>query len=130
TLNVDVIVSSGGTLAALAAKRATNSVPIVFIGVGDPVEEGLVASLARPGGNITGLSSFTPELIGKRLELLKQAVPGASLIAFLLKPDAVSARTKEAWLKDAEVAARALAVGLQVFEAQVIGPRLVVRFEC
>jgi putative tryptophan/tyrosine transport system substrate-binding protein len=118
TLNVDVIVSSGGTLAALAAKRATNSVPIVFIGVGDPVEEGLVASLARPGGNITGLSSFTPELIGKRLELLKQAVPGASLIAFLLKPDAVSARTKEAWLKDAEVAARALAVGLQVFEAQ------------
>src|SRR5215471_4737716 len=75
TLNVDVIVSSGGTAAALAAKRATTAVPIVFIGVGDPVAEGLVASLAHPGGNITGLSSFTPELIGKRLELLNQAVP-------------------------------------------------------
>ena len=62
TLNVDVIVSAGGTLAALAAKRVTTSVPIVLIGVGDPVAEGLVASLAHPGGNITGLSSFTPEL--------------------------------------------------------------------
>jgi putative ABC transport system substrate-binding protein len=90
----------------------------VFIGVGDPVAEGLVASLAHPGGNITGLSSFTPELIGKRLELLKQAVPGVSLIALLIKPDAVSEHTKEAWLKDAEVAARALGVGLQVFEAR------------
>jgi putative tryptophan/tyrosine transport system substrate-binding protein len=117
-LNVDVIVSAGGTLAALAAKRATSSVPIVFSGVGDPVEEGLVASLAHPGGNITGLSSFTPDLIGKRLELLKQAVPGVRLIAFLLKPDAVPERTKEAWLKEAEVAARALGVGLQVFEAR------------
>jgi putative ABC transport system substrate-binding protein len=61
----------------LAAKRATTSIPIVLLGVGDPVAEGLVASLAHPGGNITGLSAFTPELIGKRLELLKQAVPGS-----------------------------------------------------
>ena len=101
TLNVDVIASAGGTLAALAAKRATTSIPIVPLGVGDPVAEGLVASLAHPGGNITGLSAFTPELIGKRLELLKQAVPGISLIAFLLKPDA--GVSMEAGLKEAEV---------------------------
>ena len=77
TLNVDVIASAGGSAAALAAKRATTSIPIVLLGVGDPVAEGLVASLAHPGGNITGLSAFTPDLIGKRLELLKQAVPGS-----------------------------------------------------
>ena len=116
TLNVDVIATAGGTAAALAAKRATTSIPIVLLGVGDPVAEGLVASLAHPGGNITGLSAFTPELIGKRLELLKQAVPGVNLIAFLLKPDA--ARSMEAGLKEAEVAARALGVGLQVVEAR------------
>ena len=109
---------AGGTAAALAAKRATTSIPIVMLGVGDPVAEGLVASLAHPGGNITGLSSFTPELIGKRLELLNQAVPEVSLIAFLLKPDAVPERTKEAWLKEAKVAVQALGVGLQVFEAR------------
>ena len=100
----------------MAAKRATTSIPIVLLGVGDPVAEGLVASLAHPGGNITGLSAFTPELIGKRLELLKQAVPGISLIAFLLKPDA--AQSMEAGLKGAEVTARALGVGLQVVEAR------------
>ena len=116
TLNVDVIASGGGTASALAAKRATTSIPIVLLGVGDPVAEGLVASLAHPGGNITGLSAFTPDLIGKRLELLKQAVPGISLIAFLFKPDA--APSMEAGLKEAEVAARALGVGLQVVEAR------------
>ena len=116
TLNVDVIASGGGTASALAAKRATTSIPIVLLGVGDPVAEGLVGSLAHPGGNITGLSAFTPDLIGKRLELLKRAVPGVSLIAFLLKPDA--APSMEAGLKEAEVAARALGVGLQVVEAR------------
>jgi putative ABC transport system substrate-binding protein len=121
TLNVDVIVAAGGTLAAVAAKRATTSVPIVFTGVGDPVGEGLVAGLARPGGNITGVASFTPELVGKRLELIKQVVPEVDLIAFLLKPDAMSERTKEAWVKEAEVAARALGVRLQVVEAR--GPK-------
>ena len=64
---VDVIVTFGGTLSAQAAQRATTSVPIVFQAVGDPVSEGLVASLARPGGNMTGLSFFAPDLIGKRL---------------------------------------------------------------
>src|SRR5215831_9904117 len=73
-LKVDVIVASG-TLAAVAAKRATSSIPIVFPTVGDPVTDGLVISLARPGGNVTGLSNLTPELVGKCLELLKQAIP-------------------------------------------------------
>ena len=87
--NVDVIVAFGGTLSAQAAQRATTRVPIVFHAVGDPVAEGIVASLARPGGNITGLSFFAPELIGKRLELLKQAAPQTKLIALLIKPDSM-----------------------------------------
>jgi putative ABC transport system substrate-binding protein len=116
-LKVDVIVAAGGTLSALAAKQTTTAVPIVFTGVGDPVAEGLVTSLARPGGNITGLSAVAPELIGKWLELLKEAAPGVSLVALLLKPD-VEPRAKEARLKEADVAARALGVGLQVFEAR------------
>jgi len=77
-LKVDVIVTSGGTSAALAAKQATRTLPIVFIGVGDPVTSGLVASLARPGGNATGLSVVAPELISKRIELLTQAVSASS----------------------------------------------------
>ena len=68
--------SAAGTLAALAAKRATTTIPIVFGTVGNPVADGLVTSLARPGGNVTGLSTLTTELIGKYMELLKQAVPG------------------------------------------------------
>ncbi len=75
---VDVILTAGGTLAALAAKQATTTLPIVFGVVGDPIAEGLVASLARPGGNVTGLSNVTNDLIGKWLELLKQVVPGVS----------------------------------------------------
>jgi putative ABC transport system substrate-binding protein len=115
---VDVIVTAGGTLAALAAKQATTTLPIVFAAVGDPVAEGLVTSLARPGGNVTGLSFFSQELVGKRLELLKQVVPGASLIALLLKPDSMPERAKEARLGEANAAARALGVQLQVVEAR------------
>jgi putative ABC transport system substrate-binding protein len=73
-LKVDVIMSTGGTLGALAAKQATTNVPIVFGAVGDPVAEGLVTSLARPGGNVTGLSNVTNDLVGKWLDLLKQVV--------------------------------------------------------
>ena len=85
-LNVDVIVTQGGTPPALAAKRATTTTPIVMTGVGDAVGSGLVESLARPGGNVTGLTDSVPELHAKRLELLKEAVPTASRFAVLLNP--------------------------------------------
>ena len=117
-LKVDVIVASGGTLAALAAKQATTTLPIVFAGVGNPVAEGLVTSLARPGGNVTGLSLVQQELVGKSLELLKQAVPEVSRVALLLKPDAMPDRAKKDRLNAADVAARALGVRLQVVEAR------------
>jgi putative ABC transport system substrate-binding protein len=117
-LKVHVILTAGGTLAAIAAKRATATIPIVFTAVGDPVEEGLVANLARPGGNVTGLSVTLPDLIGKFLELIKEAVPGASRVALLLKPDAMPDRVREVRLKEADASARALGVKLQVFEAR------------
>jgi putative ABC transport system substrate-binding protein len=117
-LKVDAIVASGGTLGALAAKQATTTLPIVFTVVGDPVAEGLVTSLARPGGNVTGLSLVSPELINKSLQLVKQAVPGASRIALLLKPDAMPDRARKDRLKAAHIAARALGVRLQVVEAR------------
>ena len=105
-LRVDVIVTAGGTLAVLAAKQATTSLPIVFSAVGDPVAEGLVTSLARPGSNVTGLSVVATDLVGKWLELLKQVVPGVSVVALLLKPDAMPDRAKEVRLKEADVSAR------------------------
>jgi putative ABC transport system substrate-binding protein len=117
-LKVDVIVTAGGTRAALAAKQATRTLPIVFIAVGDPVTSGLVTSLARPGGNFTGLSLLFPELVGKCLEQLKQAVPGVSRVAVLWEPGAVGERTEKDNLKGAEVAARALGVRLQFVEAR------------
>ena len=130
-LNVDVIVTAGGTLAVLAAKRATTTLPIVFCAVGDPVAEGLVTSLARPGGNVTGFSFFAAELVGKRLELLKQAVPGASLIALLLKPDSMPDRAKEARLiallvdpsipRETEAASPAKGVQLHVLKGTTEG---------
>jgi len=115
---VDVIVAFGGTLSAQAAQRATTSVPIVFQSVGDPVAEGLVASLARPGGNITGLSFFATELIGKRLELLKEAVPETKLIALLIKPDSMPDEARQARLQEADASARRLGVGLRVVAAR------------
>jgi putative tryptophan/tyrosine transport system substrate-binding protein len=81
-LDVDVIVTVG-TLAPLAAKRATTSIPIVMLNAGDPVGSGLVASLARPGGNVTGMSLMAPDLGGKRLELLKEALPRLSHVAII-----------------------------------------------
>jgi putative tryptophan/tyrosine transport system substrate-binding protein len=81
-LKADVIVAAG-TLAPLAAKRATTTIPIVMTSAGDPLENGLVASLAQPGGNVTGLSMMMSELSGKRLELLKELVPGLSHVAVL-----------------------------------------------
>jgi len=84
-LKVDVIVTAG-TPASLAVKKATTSVPLVMIAVGDPVGTGLVASLARPGGNATGVTSISPELEGKRLELLREVFPGVARIAVLWNP--------------------------------------------
>ena len=81
-LKVDIVVTLGGP-AARAAKQATTTTPIVAIGVSDPVGQGLVASLARPGGNVTGLATLFPELAVKRLELLKEALPGVSRVAVL-----------------------------------------------
>ncbi len=116
-LKVDVIMA-GSAPHALAAKQATRTIPIVFISAGDPVADGLVTSLARPGGNVTGLSSLTPERIGKCLELLTQAVPGVSRVAVLWQPGAVGDRTEKDTLKGAEVAARVLGVRLQLVEAR------------
>jgi putative ABC transport system substrate-binding protein len=116
-LKVDVIVASN-TPTALAAKQATRTLPIVFASAVDPVTSGLVTSLARPGGNVTGLSNLTPELVGKRLEQLTQTVPGVSRVAVLWQPGSLGERTEKDMLKGAEVAARALGVRLQVVEAR------------
>jgi putative ABC transport system substrate-binding protein len=116
-LKVDVIVAPS-TPAALAAKQATKTIPIVFASVVDPVTTGLVTSFARPGGNVTGLSFLSPELVGKCLELLTQAVPGVSRVAALWQPGGLPERTEKDILKRAEVAARALGVRLQFVEAR------------
>jgi putative ABC transport system substrate-binding protein len=116
-LKVDVIVA-GATVAALAAKQATRTLPIVFASAGDPVTDGLVTSLARPGGNVTGLSFLAPELVGKCLELLTQAVPGVSRVAVLWQPGVMVERRERDMLKAAEVAARALGVRPQFVEAR------------
>src|SRR5262245_23793700 len=116
-LKVDVIVAAAGTLPALAAKQASRTLPIVFIAVGNPVTSGLVTSLARPGGNLTGLSAVTPELASKWLELLKQTVPRATRVAVLWQPGGMGDTDNEV-LKQADVAARALGVRLQLVEAR------------
>jgi putative tryptophan/tyrosine transport system substrate-binding protein len=113
-LPVDVLVTAGGN-AAHAARHATSAIPIVVAASDDPVGAGLVASLARPGGNITGLSLLSPELGGKRLELLKEVAPHASQVAVLLNPtDPGNVRQ---W-REMAVAARALGVQLQGLEVQ------------
>ena len=114
-LQVDVIVT-GAAPEPEAAKRATSTIPIVTAAHLDPVGSGLVASLARPGGNVTGLSQATPELRGKQLELLKEAVPRLSSVAVLSNPTLPSLALE---LKELEVAARALKVRLYVVEARV-----------
>jgi len=111
-------VTAGGTPAVLAAKEATRAIPIVFNGAADPVTSGLVTSLARPGGNVTGLSNLTTELVGKWLELLTQAVPGVSRVAVLWQPGSMPERTDKDILRAADVAARALGVQLQVVDVR------------
>src|SRR5437016_5541816 len=114
TFKVDVIVAAT-TAAARAAKEATKTIPIVMPTTIDPVESGLVGSLARPGGNITGLSSIAPDLSGKRLELLKTVVPGISRIAVLSNPTNAVVLPQ---MKETKVAARALSVQLQPLEVR------------
>ena len=121
-LKVDVIFVGGSTRVTLAAMQATKTIPIVFTGVGDPVTSGLVTNLARPGGNVTGLSGLGPELVGKCLELLTQAVPGVSRVAVLSRPGALGERTDKDMLKGVEVTGRALGVRLQFVEARGRGP--------
>lgn len=116
-LKVDVIVASG-TPAVLAARQATSVIPVVFPAAGDPVASGLVASLARPGGNVTGLSILNPGLIGKRLELLKQVLPGVDRVAVLWHRGAYGERTDKDMLDGAEVAARTLGLRLQLVEVR------------
>ena len=116
-LKVNVIVASA-TPAALAAKQATTTIPIVSAVMGDPVGDGLVASLARPGGNVTGLTFLAPALVAKRLGLLKETVPGVSHVAALSHPGVYGEHTMRDMLKEAEVAAQTLGVHLQVVEAR------------
>ncbi len=116
-LKVDIIVAPN-TVGVLAAKQVTETTPIVFAVAADPVGSGLVISLARPGGTVTGLSILAPELVGKCLELLTQAVPGVSRVAALWQPGGLGERTEKDMLKGAEVAARTLGVRLQFVEAR------------
>jgi putative ABC transport system substrate-binding protein len=112
-LKVDIIFAIGGTPPAQAAKNATKTTPIVMANVADAVGDGLVASLARPGGNVTGLSTFAPELSGKRLELIKDLLPGISRVAILANRDFQGYRAQ---IKEVEAAAQVLGVHLQLAE--------------
>jgi ABC-type uncharacterized transport system substrate-binding protein len=123
-LNVDLIVVSAAP-AALAAKKATTIIPIVMANVGNPVGQGLVASLARPGGNVTGLASLSPELNTKRLEILKDAVRKLDRVAFLRGPEA----SISPQLKELRPAALALKLKLEEIETQVNPKGLEVAFQ-
>ena len=111
---VAVIATTGATVAASAAKAVTTTIPIVFLTGADPVESGLVASLARPGGNLTGINLLTIDLTAKRLELLRELVPAATRVAVLANP---AGPAPEAMLRDVETAARAMGLQVQVLNA-------------
>jgi putative ABC transport system substrate-binding protein len=112
---VDVIATNGGPATALAAKAATATIPIVFIVGQDPVGLGLVASLGRPGGNLTGINFLIAELTAKRLGLLRELVPGAARIAVLVNP--ANTTNTETTLREVELAARAMGMQIQIFKA-------------
>ena len=111
---VSVIAAPGNTAAALAAKAATGTIPIVFGVSEDPVKFGLVASLARPGGNATGINFFTTEIVAKRLGLLRELLPRTARVAVLLNPANVTAQMT---LQELEAAAGAMALQIQIFNA-------------
>jgi putative tryptophan/tyrosine transport system substrate-binding protein len=112
-LNVDVLITPS-TVEALAAKNATSTIPIVFLGGGDPVAAGLVNSLARPGKNITGFTNIAPELAGKRVELLKETIPKLSRVAVLWDP-----RGPSSVLQWEESQRPALDLGLQLYSMEI-----------
>ncbi len=118
-LKVDVIVASN-SLSGRAAQQATTTIPIVVPVMGDPVADGLVANLARPGGNITGLTFLGPQLVPKRLALLKEALPSASQVAALWHPRAYGERTMNDMMKETEAAG--LTLGLHLRFVAVQGP--------
>jgi len=114
-LNVDVIVAPG-LLPAFAAKEATKSIPVIYTGGGDPVAAGLVASVARPGGNVTGIAELSSELTGKRLELIKETLPKLSAVTVLMRGDAPVTTAR---IREIETAAKAF--GLRLYILQVRG---------
>jgi putative ABC transport system substrate-binding protein len=113
-LRVAILFAPGGSPTALAAKGATSTIPIVFLAGGDPIRLGLVSSLNQPGGNITGISNVATELVGKSLGLLKQTVPAAEAIAYLVNPSNPVAKT---YFNEARAAANALGIQLHALNA-------------
>jgi putative tryptophan/tyrosine transport system substrate-binding protein len=116
---VNVIVTPGSTPAALAAKAATTTIPIIFYVGGDPVELGLVASLNRPGGNLTGVTTLASEVGPKRLELLHELLPTATIIAALVNP--TSPDLAERFSRDLQAAARTFGLQLHILQASTEG---------
>jgi putative ABC transport system substrate-binding protein len=116
---VAVIAATSGVGPTLAAKAATATIPVIFIVSDDPVRLGLVASLARPGGNLTGINFFNVELTAKRLELLRQLVPSATRVAVLINP--ANTEYTETTLREVGAAARAIGLQIQVLKASTIG---------
>jgi putative tryptophan/tyrosine transport system substrate-binding protein len=117
-LKVDIIVAASAT-AARAVKKVTTTIPIIVANAGDPIGSGLAATLARPGGNVTGLTNYTQELVGKRFELLKEVVPKVSRFAFLSDADSETSRRI---FPDAQLAAQAFSVKLQLVEVKAPNP--------
>ena len=113
-LRVAVLFAAGGPPSALAAKDATSTIPVVFSAVSEPIRLGLVPSLNRPGGNVTGMSFLDSELVAKSAQHLKEAVPAAAVIGFLVNPSGPSA---EIYAKEAPAAARALGIQIPVLNA-------------